>query len=157
MRILAIDPGYERMGVAVVEKTGSKETLLYSSCIRTPKKSEFSSRLLLLGREVEKVIAEFQPTGVATEKVFFENNQRTATSVAEVRGMISYITAKNALPLHEYTPLQIKVAVAGYGKADKKQVETMVKALVKIPEGKRLDDEYDAIAIGLTCIAYNPK
>lgn len=154
MRILAIDPGYERMGVAVVEKLPhGKETLLYSACPTTPQKSEFSLRLLMLGTEVERLIAEWKPDGMALEKLFFANNQKTATSVAEVRGMLSYIGARNALPLHEYTPLQVKVAVAGYGKADKKQVETMVKALVRLGEGKRLDDEYDAIAVGLTCLA----
>ncbi len=154
MRILAIDPGYERMGVAIVEKDPrGKEVLLYSSCVTTPPKSDFSTRLLTLGRETERMIRTWKPAGMALEKVFFENNQKTATSVAEVRGMLSYIAVKNSLTLYEYTPLQVKVAVTGYGKANKKQIETMVKTLIKLANEKRHDDEYDAIAIGLTCLA----
>lgn len=158
MRVLAIDPGYERMGVAIVEKLkGGKETLLFSTCLMTPPKSDFPTRLLTLGTALEKLILEYKTDGVAMEKLFFTNNQKTATSVAEVRGMVMFVGARNALPLYEFTPQEVKVAVAGYGKADKKQVETMVKVLVKIPEAKRHDDEYDAIAIGLTAIAHNPQ
>ena len=157
MRILGIDPGYDRMGVAVIEKINGKEVVLHSNCFSSNKTDPFAERLRSLGAQVEEVIKQWQPGGMALEKLFFENNQKTATSIAEVRGMLLYISGIHQLSLFEYTPLQIKVAIAGHGKADKKQVEAMVHALVKLPDTKRLDDEYDAIAIALTCLAYNQR
>jgi crossover junction endodeoxyribonuclease RuvC len=152
-RILAFDPGYERLGVAVVEKNNNRDLLVYSDCIRTDAKLPFSERLRILGEETEKLIKKFKPSGVALEEVYFEKNAKTAMQIAEVRGMLTYIAAKNGLTLHQYTPLEVKVAITGYGKSDKKAVETMVGKLVILPTKKRLDDELDAIAVGLTCLA----
>lgn len=154
MRIIAIDPGYERMGIAVLEKLPrQKETLLYSSCVRTLKTTSHAERLLKIANEVRKVIDEFEPNACALEKLFLAVNQKTAMPVAEARGAVLVEAARAGLMVYEYTPLQIKVAVTGYGKSDKAQVTEMVKKLIVIPTGKRLDDEYDAIAVGLTCLA----
>jgi crossover junction endodeoxyribonuclease RuvC len=156
MTILSIDPGYERVGIAVLEKssTGSGgEELIYSDCFKTSKELPFIERLKLVGQEVERVIKEYKPEAFAIEKLFFNTNQKTATNVSEVRGAVIYIALKNKLKVFEYTPLQIKVAVAGDGHGDKEQVIAMVKNLIKIEKEIKYDDEYDAIAVGLTCFA----
>ncbi len=156
MKIIAIDPGYERLGVAVLEKLPrQKETLLYSTCIQTLKTLPHAERLLKIAREVRKTIDAFNPKALAIEKLFLSVNQKTAMPVAEARGVILAEAARAELVIYEYTPLQVKVAITGYGKSDKKQVMEMVKKLIALPPGKRLDDEYDAIAIGLTCLASN--
>jgi crossover junction endodeoxyribonuclease RuvC len=154
MRILAVDPGYERLGIAVLEKLPrQKEAALYSGCIRTPKTLPHAERLLKISEEVRNVIDEYEPRALAIETLFLAVNQKTAMPVAEARGAVLVEAARAGLPVYEYTPLQIKIAVTGYGKSDKKQVMEMVKKLVALPSGKRLDDEYDAIAVGLTCLA----
>lgn len=153
MRIIAIDPGYERLGVAVLEK-GKKEALLFSECFKTRASLPFVERLELVGREVARVIEEFSPKALAIENLFIETNQKTAMRVAEVRGAILYQARILGLEVYEYTPLQIKVAVTGYGKATKTQVMSMVKKLVSGAEAIKQDDEMDAIAIGLTHFAY---
>ncbi|OHB24520.1 MAG: crossover junction endodeoxyribonuclease RuvC [Parcubacteria group bacterium RIFOXYD2_FULL_52_8] len=152
MRVLAVDPGYERLGVAVVERTGGKDSLLFSTCLQTPK-GEFAKRLLALGDKFAAIIVAWQPEAFAVEKLFFTTNQKTALGVAEVKGMLTYLAATHRLPVYEYTPLEVKVAVASYGRADKKQVIDMVHRLVMITKKIAHDDEYDAIAIGLTCVA----
>jgi crossover junction endodeoxyribonuclease RuvC len=161
MRILAFDPGYERLGVAVLERvhgslTGigtGKEALLYSDCVRTSAALTFPERLAELGRAAEALIAHWAPNGMALEEVFFEKNAKTAMQVAEVRGALSYIAASRGLAIHQYTPAEVKIAVTGYGKSDKKAVAAMVPKLVRLAPGKRLDDELDAIAVGITCLA----
>lgn len=159
MRILAIDPGFERLGIAVVEKANPKELLLASDCLRTSSKDLFPERLGQLGGEIEKWIKQWQPNAVALEKLFLTNNQKTAMQIAEVRGMIIYIAASKGLPIIEKTPLEIKQTITGFGRADKTQVALMVTKLVAMPPektGKILDDEYDAIALGLTALATSP-
>jgi crossover junction endodeoxyribonuclease RuvC len=153
MRILSFDPGYERLGVAVVEKTNGQETLLYSDCMRTKATLSFAERLAELGAAAVALIEQWQPEGVALEEVFFEKNQKTGMQIAEVRGMLTYIAAARGLPIHQYTPAEVKIAVTGYGKSDKKAVAAMVPRLVAMSTAKRLDDELDAIAVGLTCLA----
>jgi crossover junction endodeoxyribonuclease RuvC len=153
MRVLAFDPGYERLGVAVLEKEGGKEKLLYSDCVRTSAGDTFAKRLSVLGLEIEALIAAWSPTCVALESLYFENNAKTAMNVSAVRGMLLYLAARNNLAAHEYTPLQVKVAVTGNGRSDKAGIALMVPKLVRVPPGKRLDDELDAIAVGITCLA----
>lgn len=153
MRIIAIDPGYERLGIAVLEKT-KKEELLFSECFKTKATLPFVERLELVGREVARVIAEYKPTALSIESLFFETNQKTAMRVAEVRGAILYQARILGLEIYEYTPLQVKVATTGYGKATKEQVTSMVHRLVTGTESVKQDDEIDAIAIGLTHFAY---
>lgn len=152
-RVLAFDPGYERLGVAVIEKNNGKETLVYSDCVRTSASLPFPERLKILGEAAEEAIKKYKPGACALEEVYFEKNAKTAMQVAEVRGMLAYIAAKSGLPVSHYTPLQVKVATTGYGKSDKKAVEAMVGRLIALPSKKRLDDELDAIAIGLTHLA----
>ena len=152
-RVLAFDPGYERLGCAVIEKQKSKEVLLHSECVRTPAKLEFAERLKLLGEAAETLIKKWQPGVVALEEVFFEKNVKTAMQVGAVMGMLAYIAAKNNLVVHHYTPLQVKVAVTGYGRGNKAAIALMVPKLITLPPRRRLDDELDAIAVGITCLA----
>ena len=153
MRILAVDPGYDRLGIAVLEKEEGDETLVYSDCFQTNKNDSYSVRLRAIGDEVERLIEEYSPDVFASEGLFFATNRKTAIDVAGSRGAIFYVAEKYNLPVHEYTPLQIKVAVTGYGKSDKAQVTDMVCRLIKMDDKKRLDDEFDAIAVALTCAA----
>jgi len=155
MRVLAVDPGYERLGVAVLEKENDKEKLLYSSCIETNKDALIPDRLHLLGAAFKKLLEEFKPDAVGVETIFFNKNQKTAIAVAEARGIILYLAKDSDCTVHEYSPQQIKVATTGYGNSDKKAVTEMVKRLVPDAPKKAHDDEYDAIAVGITCLAHN--
>ncbi len=154
MKILGIDPGYDRVGIAIVEKTAkSKEILLYSECLQTSSKDTFYVRLRQVGKKIEEIIALYSPDALAIESLFITKNQKTAMRVAEARGVIAYEAVKKDIPIYEYTPLQIKIAVTGHGTSDKTQVTKMIPLLIKISEKKSLDDEYDAIAVALTCMA----
>lgn len=153
MKILGIDPGVERVGIAVIEKTNEKEKLLYSDCFTTPPDDTQSKRLITIGNEIRKIINQFNPDCLATETLFFNKNQKTAMVVAEARGVILYEAERRGLTIFEYAPLQIKTAITGYGKADKHQVEMMVGKLVHIDKVIHYDDEFDAIAVALTCSA----
>jgi len=162
LRVLAIDPGYERLGIAVAERasegpTRGKDVLLFSECFQTSAKLSFPSRLRSLGEEIARVIEEFEPTVLAIETLFFTNNQKTAMNVSEARGVIVYEAARHELPIAEYGPGQIKNATTGYGKSDKQQVTNMLPKLIKISKEIEHDDEYDAIACAITCLAsYRP-
>lgn len=155
MRILGIDPGFERLGIAILEKEkGSKETLVFSECFKTPKDISFSERLALLGTRIKEVLVEYEPKVLAIETLYMTNNKTTGMYVSEARGVIMYECALQQLRVLEYTPPEIKVAVTGYGKADKAAVMDMVPKLIKIdPKKKIIDDEMDAIAVALTGIA----
>jgi len=153
MRIISIDPGYERMGLAIMDKNSSKEELVYSECFKTSPKIPHCERLKLIGEEIRKNIEKFKPEAMAIETLFFKTNQKTAMHVSEARGVMLYEASINSLPVVEFTPLQIKVAVTGYGKSEKDQVIAMVKRLIKINNEIKYDDEYDAIAAGLTYFA----
>jgi len=154
MRILAIDPGFERVGIAVLEKTLlKKDILVYSNCFKTTASIPFPERLKNIGLELEKIIKKYNPKVLAIEKLYFTTNQKTVMGVSEARGVMVYVAAKNNLSIYEYTPPQIKVAVTGYGKASKENVMSMVPKLIDIKNKINSDDELDAIAIGLTCLA----
>jgi len=165
MKIVAIDPGYERLGIAVVEKISkgksssakgygeTREILLYSECFKTSAKLPHHERLALIGNKIKEIIKKYKPESLATEKLFFSGNQKTAMLVAEARGVILYTASSLGLNIFEYSPADIKIAVTGYGKSDKNQVIFMVNKLIDVPNGKSSDDEYDAIAIGLTHFA----
>ncbi|HYC83398.1 MAG TPA: crossover junction endodeoxyribonuclease RuvC, partial [Candidatus Paceibacterota bacterium] len=144
---------YDRLGIAILERSGGRDNLIYSTCVTTSAKQPFAERLLAVGQGFENAIKEWQPKAFAVEKLFFANNQKTASQVSEVRGVLIYLAAVHSLPFYEYTPLEVKMAITGFGRADKSQVTDMVKRLVKVTEDKRYDDEYDAIAVGLTCLA----
>jgi crossover junction endodeoxyribonuclease RuvC len=160
--ILGIDPGYGRMGIAVIEKTSGKEKLLHSECFETDSKLAHFERLFLIAEKVNDIIKSYKPEQIAVETLLWSKNTKTALGVAEARGVILAEAARNKIILREFNPNQIKLAVTGYGKSDKKQVIDMVEKLIKLcpPANgrKRHDDEYDAIAIALTCSAISlPK
>lgn len=156
MRIIAIDPGYERLGIAILEKSGKeKEVVLYSECFQTDKKLSHPERLALVGNEIRRIIKKYKPEVLAIETLFFSKNVKTALQVAEARGVALFCASDMGLEIREFSPADIKIAVTGHGQSDKKQVIAMVERLVKI-EGKiKHDDEYDAIAAGITCFAIN--
>ena len=154
MKILAIDPGYERLGVAILEKvSGQKEVLLFSDCIQTDKKFDHPERIFKIVSELEKIIKKHGPEFLAIEKLFFSKNQKTALLVSETRGAIIASAKMNGLNVCEYTPNQIKVAVTGYGNSDKKTIINFLPKIIKIDKKIKHDDEYDAIATGLTFFA----
>jgi crossover junction endodeoxyribonuclease RuvC len=147
--VIAIDPGYDRLGLAILDKN----KLIFSDCITTQKTGPFEKRLLLVGEKVEVLVKKYRPTHLAIEDLFFSSNQKTAMKVSMVGGMISFIALKNGLEIKKYTPAQIKVAITGHGRADKGQVSDMVKRLIKIKKNIKYDDELDAIATGLAFFA----
>lgn len=154
MRILGIDPGYDRLGVAIIEKEkGGKEILLFSTCIETSRAQSFAERLLTIGDALSAILETWNPDVLAIEELYMGSNQKTAMRVAEARGTILYLAAKSGLLVRMFTPQEIKVATTGYGKSDKAQVTYMVARLVTLTPKKRLDDEYDAIAVALTAAA----
>jgi crossover junction endodeoxyribonuclease RuvC len=154
MRVLAFDPGYDRLGVAVVEKKDGKEVLIHSECVTTEKADELHNRLHTIGVKVEQLLVDFSPDVLALETLFFNKNQKTGIAVAEVRGIILFLGIKAGCRIMEFGPQQIKVAVTGYGGSDKQAVISMVMRLVSgVPSGV-LDDEYDAIAVGVTALAH---
>ncbi|MBU0998814.1 crossover junction endodeoxyribonuclease RuvC [Patescibacteria group bacterium] len=154
MRILGIDPGYERLGIAVLEKNKhSKECVLFSECFKTSAKLEFNERLFLIGEEVKEIIKKLKPEVLSIETLFLNTNHKTVMQVAEARGVIIYEATRAGLEVFEASPPQIKIATTGYGRANKEQVIKMVKILVKVDKNKKSDDELDAIAIALTAFA----
>ena len=157
MKVLGIDPGFERLGIAVLEKNvgDKKERVTYSECFKTSAKLEFAERLLLIGDKVKNIILQYKPELLAIETLFMTNNQKTVMHVAEARGVIIYEAATLGLKIFEASPPQIKMATTGYGKADKEQIMRMVKILVDIDKSKKSDDELDAIAIALTAFAHH--
>jgi crossover junction endodeoxyribonuclease RuvC len=155
MRILAIDPGYERLGIAVLEKCspGEKESLIYSDCFKTSPILPHHERLALIGDEIGRIIGDYHPDALGIETLFFTKNHKTALFVSEARGVILYKAAARSLMVYEYNPQQIKNAVTGYGKADKEHIISMLPKLITIQKEIKHDDEYDAIAVGITCLS----
>ncbi|MEK9182834.1 MAG: crossover junction endodeoxyribonuclease RuvC [Patescibacteria group bacterium] len=156
MRILGIDPGFERLGVAILEKDSrsTKEVVVFSECFKTSAKSEFVERLNLIGLEVRKIIKKYKPEVLAIETLFLNTNHKTVMRVAEARGVVIYEAVQAGIKIFEATPLQVKMATTGFGRADKIQMMKMVKILVDIDNSKKSDDELDAIAVALTAFAH---
>lgn len=154
MRILSIDPGYDRIGVAVMEKNDGKDVCIFSTCIQTDRTLNHADRIFFVGNAIRVLIVEHMPTHFAIEKLFFNKNQKTAMAVAEARGAMMYLAHEYSLAIHEYGPQEIKVAMTGYGKSDKNAVQDMIMRLVLNAPIKAIDDEYDAIAVGVTCLAH---
>ena len=152
-RVLGIDPGFDRVGVAVLEGNASTQKLLFSECIETNKKDPHEKRLLMIGERLRAVINEWNPEALAIEKLFFNQNTSTALKVAEARGVILFEAAHSGLNVHEYSPQDVKIAVTGYGKAGKKEVETMTMRLLALKTKPKRDDETDAIAVAVADLA----
>ena len=155
MLILGIDPGFERMGCAILEKSPDGEKLIYSACLVSSRSDPHEKRLLVLAEGLKKIIRDFKPDAMAIEKLFFSANQKTALKVAEARGGALLLAAENNLKVFEFTPLEVKMAMTGYGRAEKDQVRKMAQVMLKMSESKKLDDEIDAIAIALACPVKN--
>jgi crossover junction endodeoxyribonuclease RuvC len=148
MRILAIDPGYDRLGTAVIEGNPSRPELVWSDCI-LPAKGAGSERLADVSRAITTAIKKYAPDALAIETLFFNVNKKTALGVAEARGAILAAAGLASLPVIECSPQQVKLAVTGYGSADKKSIAMMIPKLIALSKKKRLDDELDAIAVGI--------
>ncbi len=157
MRVLAIDPGFDRCGVAVLEYVEGKEDLLYSTCIMTDKPATLPHRLAAIGQELEEVITTHKPTALGIETLFFNKNITTGIGVAQARGVVLYIAEQHGLTIYEHGPQEVKVAVTGYGNSDKAAVYAMIQRLVPNIPQKAKDDEYDAIAVGITTLAQHGR
>ncbi len=149
MRVLGIDPGTAITGYGVVEETGGDLRSLAFGVIKTPADLPLPARLQLIYRSVRALAAEWEPYAAAVEELFFSRNVRTAMSVGQARGVVLLALADAGLDVAEYTPLTIKQAVAGYGGADKAQVQEMVRLLLELAEPPRPDDAADALAVAI--------
>lgn len=153
VRILGIDPGTGRTGWAIVEKEAGKEKLVECGCLETVAKTPLPERLEKIFTFVTDLIKKHKPDEAAVEDLFFATNAKTAMSVAQARGVVLLACKLNKIPSFDYSPLNIKSAITGYGKADKKMVEKMVMLILKIKEKQKLDDTADAMAVALTHLA----
>lgn len=150
MTILGIDPGLATMGWGAIDFDGVQARILDYGALTTPADMPMPQRLLALFEGVEELCARFSPDDIAMEELFFCKNVTTAIAVGEARGAAIVAMRKHTNNLFEYTPMQIKQAVTGYGKADKRQVQQMVKLLLHLPEVPRPDDAADGLAIAIT-------
>lgn len=149
MRILGIDPGLATIGWGIIETNGFKHNSVAFGHIQTPTKLSVEKRFAMIFDDLDKIIKKYSPECVAIEELFFNTNITTGIRVAEARGVILLCAELNKLPISEYTPLQVKQSVVGYGRADKKQVITMVTMLLSLPAPPRPDDTADALAIAI--------
>ncbi len=149
MRILGIDPGVATIGFGLIESGSGVLRMLQYGTITTPAGQPLAARLLQISRDMEELIAAFQPEEMSIEELFFSKNITTGIAVAHARGVILCAAEKMKLPVYEYTPMQVKQAVVGYGLAEKKQVMDMTRRLLKLKAVPRPDDAADALAIAL--------
>ncbi len=156
MRILGIDPGYAIVGYGVIEYEGNRFKTVDYGKITTTAKYPLEQRLQKIYEGVQEVIRLHQPDMVAVEELFFNSNVTTAIAVAQARGVILLSAAQSGLPLYEYTPLQVKQAVVGYGRAQKEQVQQMVKVLLNLEKIPKPDDVADALAVAV-CHAHSHR
>ncbi|MEW5907881.1 MAG: crossover junction endodeoxyribonuclease RuvC [Patescibacteria group bacterium] len=154
MIILGIDPGFDRLGYAVLSKEKRGLKLIHSDCLLSEKKLPYEKRLFFLAEKVGRIITKYHPDILAIEKIFFTKNQKTALRISEMRGAILYLASSYNLCVLELTPLQVKIAITGYGRAEKSQIQKMIGNELKIKNKPKYDDETDAIAIGLTASFY---
>jgi crossover junction endodeoxyribonuclease RuvC len=166
MKVIAIDPGYDRIGIAILERQAgaARETLIHSECFTTDKKEPIDERIFVLGNHVRFIIEKYQPKVLSIESVFFTTNQKTVMGVSEAKGVMKFVAKSLGLAIHEYTPLQVKIAITGDGRADKSRVAMMVPKLIGVDLVERrkqmggtssgIDDEIDAIALGITYFAH---
>lgn len=148
-KIIAIDPGYDRCGVAIVSEISGKPTVIFSDCITSEKTDEQYLRLASIFNQLETILKKYKPSHMAIETLFFSVNKKTAIKVAEARGAIMTLAGVNSLPLIELSPQAIKIAMTGTGNATKEQIQKMVRLTVSLPKESKLDDEIDAIALGV--------
>jgi len=154
MVILGIDPGYAIVGCGVVSYTGSQFRLLEARAVTTDAQTPFDQRLCEIHAGIASLVAQHKPAAVAIEKLFFNTNTKTAIDVAQARGVILLAAAQAGVPIYEYTPLQVKQSVVGYGRAEKRQVQDMIKLLLHLNACPKPDDVADALAIAI-CHAHS--
>lgn len=156
MLIIGLDPGTATVGFALLQKNKNKLTAAHYGCIRTKPGSDTGARLVHIEKELQKIVKQFKPQEAAIERLFFMTNIKTAIAVSQARGVMLLALAKMKLPTFEYTPLQVKLSVTGYGQAPKLQVQRMVKTVLKLDELPQPDDAADALAIAI-CHSYQIK
>ena len=149
MRILGIDPGYAIVGYGMIEHQNCRFRPLEYGAILTEAGEEFNDRLKNIYLDLQELLRQFEPEAVAVERLYFTTNQKTGIDVAQARGVILLAATLAGIPVYEYTPLQVKQAVAGYGKAEKMQVMAMTRRILKLKEIPKPDDAADALAIAI--------
>lgn len=154
MIILGVDPGYAITGYGVIEYVGNHFKLLDCGAIETKAGVPMPQRLLKIYDDMSMLVDKYKPDAMAIEELFYHSNAKTVIGVAQGRGNVLTVAAKKGIDIYEYTPLQVKQAVVGYGRADKKQVQVMVKALMNLQSIPKLDDTTDAMAIAI-CHAHS--
>ena len=154
MIVLGIDPGTALTGYGVVERTGSRIRAIDYGCIETPADLPLAERLLEIRAAIADLIGTHEPSLVAVERLFFNRNVQTAFAVGQARGAVLLTAAEHGLPVFEFTPNEVKIAVTGYGRAPKAQVQRMVQVVLGLPELPRPDDAADALAIAI-CLAHS--
>ncbi len=152
MLILGIDPGIAATGYGIIEVTsGNKLSMVDYGCIKTSKNEIFPQRLLIIYHELEEIIKKYHPDKIAIENIYFAKNVKTAMKVSEARGVVTLVAAKSKAQIFEFTPLQVKQTLTGYGQAAKSQIQQMVKLSLKLNDIPRPVDAADALAIAITC------
>ena len=154
MRIIGIDPGYAIVGFGVLEYNRAQFQVVDYGAITTPADMDFNSRLLEIYNDLCYILDKFRPDFLAIERLYFTSNQKTAIDVAQARGIVLLAARQRNIEVFEYTPLQVKQSVTGYGKAVKKQVQEMTTRILKLPEIPKPDDTADALAIAI-CHAHS--
>lgn len=150
MRILGIDPGTGILGFGVIDVTKGKAQLVDAGVIRTPVKEDDAIRLQIIYEELADIISQNKPSAMSVEKLFFAQNVTTAMTVAQARGVVLLAGQQAGIEIYEYTPLQIKQALTGYGRAEKKQIQEMVRAILQLKSIPKPDDCADALAAAIT-------
>ncbi len=156
-RVLGIDPGFDRTGFGVIDQRSTQSTWVHHECVQTRADMTFSARLQMLRDGLHEVIRKFHPHVAVVERLFFQTNVKTALSVGMARGVILLSIADHHLPLLELTPNQVKQGMTGWGGADKKQIQMMVKTVLKLKDIPRPDDAADALAIALVGATLAPS
>ena len=150
MRILGIDPGTGRLGWGIVDHEKGIDTFITCGCIETKANTDLAVRLEIIYDTLVEIVKKYSPDEMSVESLFFATNAKTAIDVAAARGVVLLAGKKAHLPIFQYTPLQVKSALTGYGQADKKQIQFMITKILKLKETPKPDDAADAVAIALT-------
>ena len=151
MKILGIDPGTARTGYGIIRSVGNRLTSLDCGCIETSPKKSDAERLVITYKEIGKIIRKEKPHIIVIERLFFFMNMKTVMTVSQSRGVVLMACAQNKIPIFEYTPLEIKQSLTGYGRAKKKEVQESVKKILKLKEIPKPDDAADALAAAICC------
>jgi crossover junction endodeoxyribonuclease RuvC len=156
MLTLGVDPGVAATGFGLVEQRGDKLSHVSSGCITTSSKESAHIRIAKIYSELKSLITKYRPDQIAVERLFFGENSKTAMAVGQARGIVLLVAAEKKIPIAEYTPLEVKSALTGYGKAEKRQIQQMVKVLLHLLQAPKSDDEADALAVAI-CHIHSAK